>query len=716
MLPEILIIGSRDCLWTYTGQDGQSVEVRPPVICLDGKETTLYGKLELHSERSVNSTICERRYSCKCDEANIELTLVIQSSDSPVVRFRYIFSGRGRLTRPDGKDVLVLACLKIASQAATEVRLSDYSSLYHGYMPTEVALRAHDFNNGTLAMGPILTWPAASTAGFSQTLLAYEHGSQWPDAYLGFQLDNGTISIVGLKGVYDSNHSLSDPFESVWLHLVAIPGTIADIRHCYRTFINERLCPYPISRQPKVYYNTWHNQERVHGWYQGRFLTAMNERQILSEIDVAARMGVDTYVLDVGWFGSTGDWSPSKDRFPRGLKPIKESLGSHNIDLGLWFVPTTAALSSSLYKRNVGNRMTWRDQPLGTREVWETEESAECCLVSSYADDFADELIRCARDYGVTYFKWDAVEQYGCDDYRHFHGDNTMTHSERADRYAFLQPIYMTRIVQKLQAAVPNAIVDFDVTESARCVGLAFLSVGRYFAVNNGPYYQEFDVPNDMTSTYLPHVSVREDGVKFGTTYENTNLFFHPGPARNWVCRSGLEYDRWIPSTLFLVHYLPDDEPSNNQLNSIASLVLGHGGIWGDITGVSTEGQQTFRKALSLYKKVRDFSTRVGLERVGQPGGMVETYDKVDPKSGQGLVVLFTGRKLEKFWAGAHDVGILPASATLTTRATSVCARHKILSTKRSCVDVKFDRDGRATVSLRSTEITAAVVFFGSDV
>ena len=52
------------------------------------------------------------------------------------------------------------------------------------------------------------------------------------------------------------------------------------------------------------------------------------------------------------------------------------------------------------------------------------------------------------------------------------------------------------------------AVVDFDVTETGRAVGLAFLAAGRYFLVNNGPYYQNYDVPIDPER-------------------QNWNLFFH---------------------------------------------------------------------------------------------------------------------------------------------------------------------------------------------
>ena len=121
------------------------------------------------------------------------------------------------------------------------------------------------------------------------------------------------------------------------------------------------------------------------------------------------------------------------------------------------------------------------------------------CMVSGYADAFADELIRLAKEIGVTYFKWDAIAQYGCNDPHHNHGDESNTPQERSDSYGFQLVQYMSRVADKVAAAVPGAIVDFDVTEGGRAMGLAFLSSGKYFLINNGPYYQNYDIPIDLS-------------------------------------------------------------------------------------------------------------------------------------------------------------------------------------------------------------------------
>ena len=361
----------------------------------------------------------------------------------------------------------------------------------------------------------------------------------------------------------------------------------------------------------------------------------MTQERMLAEIDVAHRMGIEVFVLDTGWYEKTGDWQVNLSRFPDGLKAVREKLDGYGMKLGLWFNPTVAAVSSRMRRDHEDCVMSWRGRRQEPHEIWETEASQGLCLVSRYAEAFADELIRLVREVGVTYFKWDAIGQYGCDDPHHQHGTPENTPQERADSYAFQQGTAMARVVDKLCAACPEAIVDFDITEGGRTVGLGFLSAGKYFLINNGPYSSNYDMP------------VPRDG--------NVNLFFWPGPARAWVCRAPLTYDKWLPGVLFLTHYLPDDryvrhdwsgggpevQTDVNQWISLASLVLGQNGVWGDLLNISEEGIERFGTALGQYTQVRDDITRATVRRTGDVAGSPEVYEKIDPDTGRGVVSAF---------------------------------------------------------------------------
>ena len=81
-------------------------------------------------------------------------------------------------------------------------------------------------------MGPIL----AATDGHRSFLLAYEHGSQVPDAFLQYQLSpDRSVRLTAVKGNYvparvDAEH----PFQTIWMETAAYKGGIDQLASTYR--------------------------------------------------------------------------------------------------------------------------------------------------------------------------------------------------------------------------------------------------------------------------------------------------------------------------------------------------------------------------------------------------------------------------------------------------------------------------------------------------
>ena len=578
---------------------------------------------------TLENGVGEYRYQANfAADENLRLTMIFRiARDNPVIRFRYELSSLSpvRATKKQSGDQAVYAGLSLNTTFTyKEVRLGEFDVAVHSFVPTEDILRPAAFNYGMSMMGPILL----ATDEQHTLLMAYEHGSQVPDAFITFQLvSDGSVYLQAVKGTYHAGQVISEaqPLTSVWLQFAAIEGNEASLANSYRTFVLESMSPNKESRQPYIFYNTWNFQERNQAWNGKNYLDSMQQERILAEIEVARRMGVDVFVIDTGWYQKTGDWQVDLKRFPDGLDSIRERLNRHGMKLGLWFSPTKAATTSIILREHVDCRQSVNGVISEPRAVWETEESYDMCLVSRYWEAFADELIRLNKELGVSYFKWDAIQQYGCNDPSHGHGTEANTLQERADCYAFELGRYLTRIVDRVCHACPEAIVDFDITEGQRGMGLGFLAAGKYFLLNNGPYYQSFDNP-----TYAP-------GGGMGS-----NVFVFPGPARARVCRTPLGFDKWLPSVLFLTHYLPDD-PETSQMINLASLVLGQNGIWGDLLTVSDKGIALFAEVLGLYKQIRNDITRSCPVHTGVIGGSPEIHEKISEGTGRGVVAAFAG-------------------------------------------------------------------------
>lgn len=625
------------------GTGEQSLDIEPPIFELDGiRRTVAIGATPAEDTTVVlREGVTERRVVVPLGETQQQrLEIVFQIAlESPVVRFRYILHSDtvSRLTKHDGTgDALTYLRLRFPGAGsgpgrAKEVRFSEFDSLLHSFRLAESPLEARHFENRLRVPGPMLT---ASSGGIS-ALVAYEHGSQIPDAFLAYDLEpGGAASLRAVKGNYCEGQAVQpvQPFETPWFQIALMEGEEDDLAAAYREWVLQYQSPNTASRKPYIFYNTWNYQERVKAWQKRPYLADMTEERMLAEIEVAHRVGIDVFVIDTGWYDKTGDWRVSAERFPGGLTAIKAKLDEYGMKLGLWFNPTVAALSSRMHADHRDCLMTVNGKPHDPHEVWETEASQGLCLVSRYGDAFANELIRLNREVGVTYFKWDAIVQYGCDAPGHGHGTEENTPEERRQSYGFLMGRAMTRVVDTVCAACPDAIVDFDITEGGRTVGLQFLSAGKYFLINNGPYSHDYQMQTPA------------DG--------NVNLFFYPGPARAWICRSPLDYDKWLPSVLFLTHYLPDDTyrhgwgegrevPAENQWIAIASLVLGQNGIWGDLLALSEEGIARFGEALRWYKQVRDDITLADPIRTGHVGGSPEVHEKISPETGRGVVSFF---------------------------------------------------------------------------
>lgn len=625
-LAKVTLHTGASVLWDYSARGvDRRHDVAAPVFNLDGRDVTM----GLRTVRALGAPR-ELPNGCKeyafvgdvSGEAGLHLKVVFRTAeDDPVVRFHYeVLSDTPRhLTKPAGTDRISYLGLSLASlPEATELRLSEFNEEFHSYMPVERSLDLRFFADGEEAMGPILLAGDAT----EQLLVAYEHGSTAPDEFLHYRLSpDRSVTLEAVKGNYWSGEEIGpdSPFSTIWFELEAIRGDRLDLQKAYRSFVLRHLALSPASRRPQIFYNTWNYQERLKSWKGKPYLAEMNLERMLREIDVAHRMGVEVFVIDTGWFEKPGDWQPSPSRFPDGLKQVKARLDGYGMKLGLWFAPTTAALTSQMLRAHTDCLRTIDGKTPSPWIVWETEASLGCCVVSRYGQDFANKLIELNRQLGVTYFKFDAVDQYGCNDPNHGHGTSSNSGSERGDCYAFQMPLAMARIAETVSSAIPDAICDFDMTESGRSFGLAYLSAGKYFLINNGPYNQNYDHP-------LP-----PDG--------NWNLFFFPGPARDWICRSPLVFDQWIPSTLLLTHYLPDD-PADNQMLSLASLVLGQDGIWGDLPAISESGVDRFASVLEKYKAVRDDMAEAFPTGSGPVGATPEVHEKIAP-NGRGAVVLF---------------------------------------------------------------------------
>lgn len=102
----------------------------------------------------------------------------------------------------------------------------------------------------------------------------------------------------------------------------------------------------------------WKNKIRpvlLNSWEAAYF--DINESKLLKLAKAAAKVGIELFVMDDGWFGtrnddrqSLGDWVPDKKKLPNGVKGLCDKINSAGLDFGIWVEPEMVNVDSDLYR------------------------------------------------------------------------------------------------------------------------------------------------------------------------------------------------------------------------------------------------------------------------------------------------------------------------------------------------------------------------------
>ncbi len=122
---------------------------------------------------------------------------------------------------------------------------------------------------------------------------------------------------------------------------------IGEMSNSYHKMIRERICrgKYKDMERP-ILANNWDGMA-----------FDFTEDIIVAIVEKAAKIGVEMFVLDDGWFGnrnddrsSLGDWTINKSKLPNGLVTLADKVNSLGMKFGLWFEPEMISPDSDLYR------------------------------------------------------------------------------------------------------------------------------------------------------------------------------------------------------------------------------------------------------------------------------------------------------------------------------------------------------------------------------
>lgn len=139
-----------------------------------------------------------------------------------------------------------------------------------------------------------------------------------------------------------------------------------------------------------------------------------NEEKLISLMGDAAKLGVDMFLLDDGWFANKyprssdrqglGDWEETASKLPNGIGKLVEEATAKGIKFGLWIEPEMVNPKSELYEkhRDWVIRFPNRDEYYYRNQLVLDLSNPE---VQEYVFGVVDKLK--TKYPGIAYFKWD---------------------------------------------------------------------------------------------------------------------------------------------------------------------------------------------------------------------------------------------------------------------------------------------------------------------
>ncbi len=340
-----------------------------------------------------------------------------------------------------------------------------------------------------------------------------------------------------------------------------------------------------------VLYNSWEATE-----------FNVNEAGQIALAERAAKLGVERFVIDDGWFGERtndrgglGDWWVNKKKFPHGLKPVIDRVHSLGMDFGIWVEPEMVNPDSQLYRKHPDWVMNFPGRP-------RTEARNQLVLnlaredVKQYVFDVLDKLV---SENDIAFLKWD---------YNRNWSEPGWPEAPLSDqKKIWVQYVWnLYDIMDRLRAKHPNLEIE-------SCSG----GGGR---VDLGILRRAEEVwPSDNTDA-LDRLSIQ-----YGFTQA-----YPPGIMMAWVTDSPNGYDhRAIPLKYrFLV-------AMNGSL-----------GIGGDLNRWSDEDNALAKKLTEYYKQIRQTIQRGDLYRLlFSPEGNQVANEYVSQSGDEVVLFAFLGEQ-----------------------------------------------------------------------
>ena len=270
-------------------------------------------------------------------------------------------------------------------------------------------------------------------------------------------------------------------------------GLGAASRILHRFQLEHVLPGYPHARLRPVLYNSWEATE-----------FNVDEAGQMALAEKAARLGVERFVVDDGWFGQRnndhaglGDWYVNPQKFPHGLKPLIDRVHGLGMDFGLWVEPEMVNRDSDLYRKHPDWVINFPGRPRieGRNQLVLNLARDD---VKEYIFSWLDQLV---TDNDIALLKWDYNRNWSEPGWP----EAPLTDQKKI-WVRYVQNLY--DILDRLRSKHPRLEIEGCSGGGAR-VDLGMLRrVDQFWPSDNTDALDRLSIQYGFTEAYAPHVMI----------------------------------------------------------------------------------------------------------------------------------------------------------------------------------------------------------------
>ncbi|MEO7145208.1 MAG: glycoside hydrolase family 36 protein [Bryobacteraceae bacterium] len=178
-------------------------------------------------------------------------------------------------------------------------------------------------------------------------------------------------------------------------------------------------------------------------WDSWGYQAAVDEIALRQEADLAAQLGVDVFVIDLGWAAQLGNWYADPNKFPSGMRAFSDYVHSLGMKFGLHFAFAEADPASPVLQQNPDWTSTDSYNYYGAMSL---------CLSNQPAQDWiVQQALHIIDDYNVDWMLQDGEDMVKhCTKTTHTHDPRDSNYSNAVDG--------VNAVVRRVQALRPNVL------------------------------------------------------------------------------------------------------------------------------------------------------------------------------------------------------------------------------------------------------------------